>query len=182
MERDVGGQSMWVETRRGGGRRARIADAARTRLRDDRYDQTRYASITRLGARYDPASARGRASRTCRRDVSEGPMARRARAHHGRGSRQTSRRVRSTVDAQTPRVGRCVRSRFAFAEETTSLRVRRRRCARARVPRAIRRLRGRASRAIGPPRVDAFSREKSRNGLFEPARSSARGNIKRHSP
>ena len=101
----------------------------------------------------------GRACRTCRRDVSEETMARRrARAHHGRGSRQTSRRVRSTVDAQTPRVGRCVRSRFAFAEETTSLRVRRRRCARARVPRAIRRLRGRASRAIGPPRVEAFSR------------------------
>jgi len=62
----------------------------------------------------------GRACRTCRRDVSEETMARRrARAHHGRGSRQTSRRVRSTVDAQTPRVGRCVRSRFAFAEETT---------------------------------------------------------------
>lgn len=101
----------------------------------------------------------GRACRTCRRDVSEETMARRrARAHHGRGSRQTSRRVRSTVDAQTPRVSRCVRSRFAFAEETTSLRVRRRRCARARVPRAIRRLRGRASRAIGPPRVEAFSR------------------------
>ena len=160
MERDVGGQSMWVETRRGGGRRARIADAARTRLRDDRYDQTRYASITRLGARYDPASARGRASRTCRRDVSEGPMARRARAHHGRGSRQTSRRVRSTVNAQTPSFDRCARSRGAFAEETTSLRVRRRCCARARVrrSRAIRRLRagGRRERSV-PRAFEAFS-------------------------
>ena len=48
----------------------------------------------------------GRACRTCRRDVSEETMARRrARAHHGRGSRLTSRRARSTVNARTPRVG-----------------------------------------------------------------------------
>ena len=117
----------------------------------------------------------GRACRTCRRDVSEETMARRrARAHHGRGSRQTSRRVRSTVDAQTPRVGRCVRSRFAFAEETTELRVRRRRCARARVKMSHPQTGcGRASRAIGPPPFEAFSRSRG-------SENTPRGRFARH--
>ena len=161
----------WDAKRAMGTRRGRSVDAGRDAARRGtrRARRGRGFAMTdaiepdtrrrRVSGRDTTRRRLGRACRTCRRDVSEETMARRrARAHHGRGSRQTSRRVRSTVDAQTPRVGRCVRSRFAFAEETTSLRVRRRRCARARVPRAIRRLRGRASRAIGPPRVEAFSR------------------------
>ena len=116
------------ETRRGGTRRARRGRGFA--MTDAIEPDTRRR---RVSGRDTTRRRLGRACRTCRRDVSEETMARRrARAHHGRGSRQTSRRVRSTVDAQTPRVGQCVRSRFAFAEETTSLRVRRRRCARAR--------------------------------------------------
>lgn len=149
------------EVSRCGWRRGATGDearASRTRRRGDRRDRTRHASMTRLGARYDAASARGRAGRTCRRDVSEETMPRRrARAHHGRGSRLTSRRARSTVNARTPRVGQCARSRFAFAEEATRYSVCAAVAARARVPPSHpQTAHGRASRAIGPPTVRAF--------------------------
>lgn len=54
------GNETW-EVSRCGSRRGAAGDearASRTRIRDDRRDRTRYAPTTRLGARYDSASAR----------------------------------------------------------------------------------------------------------------------------
>ena len=177
----------WDAKRAMGTRRGRSVDAGRDAARRGtrRARRGRGFAVTdaiesdtrrrRVSGRDRTRRRLGRACRTCRRDVSEETMARRrARAHHGRCSRQTSRRVRSTVDAQTPRVGRCVRSRFAFAEETTELRVRRRRCARARVKMSHPQTGcGRASRAIGPPPFEAFSRSRG-------SENTPRGRFARH--